>query len=92
MTQEKAVQAVALLNKIERLTYLIDRFREERLAKNTGLDPKCPGPKDHIIESIKREWSLVGEMSVAFFIEAWDATIRKLEEELRCAMKELEEL
>lgn len=92
MTHEKAIQAQCLLRKIERLTDILDRLCDERAAELTGLDPEAPGPKRHIIESLDREWSLVGKMVVDFFIEAFDATIRLVEEELRCTMKELEDL
>lgn len=92
MTEEKAIEARRLLNAIHNLEYVIDRLKEEREARGTGLDYKCPGPRRHVIRTLDEEWELVGEKTVAFFCEVMDMTIRVTEAELTKLKTELSEL
>ena len=92
MTEDKARRALALLNEIAWLKETIRRLRVEREAKLTGLDPRCPGPKSHVLETLKDEWDLLGEKCVAFFITAMEDAIVREERHLASCEKELERL
>lgn len=92
MTQDKAQEATRLLSSIRHLECVIDCLKEEREAKLTGLDYRCPGPKSHILDTIERRWSLLGEWCVDFFTTAMDTAIRNTENELSDLRKQLEEL
>ena len=92
MTEENAIRAAALLNEIRMVKASISRLKDEREAKLTGLDHNAHGPKRHVLETIDREWGLIGEWCVDFFITAMDTAIRNEERELSRIQNELEEL
>ena len=92
MTEENAIRAAALLNEIRMAKAAINRLKNEREAKLTGLDHNAPGPKHHVLDTIDREWGIVGEWCVDFFITAMDTAIRNEELELSQLQKELEDL
>ena len=92
MTEENAIRAAALLNEIRMAKAAINRLKDEREAKLTGLDHNAPGPKHHVLETIDREWGLIGEWCVDFFVTAMDTAISNEEKNLSELTKELEEL
>ena len=92
MTEVKAQEARRLLNDICNTERLIERLKDERAAKLTGLDYTAPGPKHHILDTFDREWILLGELCVDFFITAMDTTIRNAEAKIADLRKQLDEL
>ena len=92
MTEENAIRAAALLNEIRMAKAAINRLKDEREAKLTGLDHNAPGPKHHVLDTIDREWGLIGEWCVDFFVTAMDTAISNEEKNLSELTKELEEL
>ena len=92
MTEENAIRAAALLNEIRMAKAAINRLKDEREAKLTGLDHNAPGPKHHVLETIDREWGLIGEWCVDFFVTAMDTAISNEEKNLSELTKELEGL
>ena len=92
MTEEKATEARRLLNAIHNMEYVIDSLKKEREARATGLDHTAPGPKRHVLDVLDKEWHLVGEWCVDFFITAMDTVIRNTEAELSDLRKQLENL
>lgn len=92
MTQDTAQKAAKLLSSIRNLEFVIEDLKNERAAKGTGLDFRCPGPQHHVLETINRRWNVLGEWCVDFFITAMDTVIRNAEVELSDLRKQLEDL
>lgn len=92
MTEETATRAASLLNEIRWSKETIHRLKDERAAKPTGLDPDAPGPKHHVLDTLSKEWPLIGGKCVAFFIKAMDDVIVREENYLKSLEKELERL
>lgn len=92
MTENKARRAAQLLNEIKWSKDTICRLKDERVAKLTGLAYDAPGPKHHVLETIDREWGLLGKKCVDFFITAMDEAIADQEEYFVALKKALEEL
>ena len=92
MTEDKARRAAQLLNEIKWSKDTICRLKDERAAKLTGLAYEASGPKHHVLETIDREWGLIGKKCVDFFITVMDETIADQEEYCFSLKKALEEL
>ena len=89
MTEETATRAASLLNEIRWSKETIHRLKDERAAKPTGLDPDAPGSKHHVLDTLSKEWPLIGGKCVAFFMG--DVIVRE-GNYLKSLEKELERL